>query len=138
MPRQSKRHRQEVELEQLQVNVRKVWAYCRTLLKLPKQGRQESEAMHLLLTNALQNLENNMKKAGWALPEYVESRVVPRWERGEDVRSTYTPCFRCEFCKKQGPNLGRCTEFYIGPKREIYYVSSDDGCSRGLLRKEYR
>lgn len=119
-------------------NVRKVWTYCRTLIKTKPHTTEDAVRMHELLLNCILNHENNMKKAGIPIPDnYLQHQTVAPWKKGNDINATYVPCKRCEFSKPYKDGLHRCTEFYCGPKREVYVVSEDDGCSRGLLKKHY-
>lgn len=119
--------------------VRRIFELCKALVgKNVPLVRRETE-IHTLLYSALRNQENNMRKAGIKIPDdYVEDRIEAKCRDGAKVAPLYVLCKRCEFCKRQEDGTFRCTEFYCGPKREIYTVAEDDGCSRGLLRKEYR
>lgn len=122
--------------------VRRIWDIAkRTVGPMPLAQRET--AVHTILYSALLNHENNMRKAGIKIPDdYVEDRIEAKCRKGSAIEPLYTMCKRCEFSKPykldDGSMVHRCTEFYSGPRREVYVVSDDDGCSRGLPRKEYR
>lgn len=119
--------------------VRKVFELCRAMVGRNTPLVQREQGVHTLLYSALLNQENNMRKGGIEIPsDYVEDRIVASHREGSGVAPLYVMCKRCEFCRRQDDGSFRCTEFYSGPRREVYLVSEDDGCSRGLLRKEYR
>lgn len=119
--------------------VRKIFELAKNLVGKKKQLHEREIEIHMLLFSALKNQENNMKKIGIKIPDdYVEDTIEAKCRKGDKIAPIYVLCRRCEFCKKQENGTYRCTEFYSGPRREIYIVSEDDGCSRGLLRKEYR
>ncbi len=118
--------------------VREIWKRARMFVDGNTLIARE-QALHTLLYSALLNQENNMRKAGIRIPDdYVEDKIEAKSGEGQKIAPLYVMCKRCEFCRRDGDGTFRCTEFYSGPKREIYRVSEDDGCSRGLLRKEYR
>ena len=118
--------------------VRRIFETARSMVGKMPIAQREVE-VHTLLYSALRNQENNRRKAGIKVPDdYVEDTIEAKCRPGSKVDPIYVLCKRCEFCKLLPDGTRRCTEFYCGPKREIYQVAEDEGCSRGLLRKEYR
>lgn len=99
-----------------------------------------AQTVYCILLTCVANHEENMKKAGIEVPKLVEYRVKDSICRdGGEVERAYVPCNRCEFCQACG------TEYECAIKREVvdgsytrYYVTNYDGCSKGILRKEYR
>lgn len=95
---------------------------------------KDLQEVHQILFSCLRSVEVAMDENGIKQPSYVEHRVS---KRKADLNPDYVPCRRCELCKPY-KNGRRCTAFYIGPKREVYEVSEDDGCSRGIPKKHYQ
>lgn len=138
MGKKSKKQKLALQQNVMSDNIRKVWAYCRSLLGTEPRTRKDSEQMHLLLVNALMNLENNMRKAGWEVPSYEESRVRPKYAKGQDVITKDTPCPRCEYRKVDENGDSYCSIFRWNINASRYYVAEDDGCRRGRLKECYR
>lgn len=138
--RSKDKKRRLVAEQQYQANaVRKIFHAARSVVPNGLQRSRLEQEVHMLLFSALKNQENNMRKAGIEIPvDYVEDTIEAKCSKGSVIAPLYVLCKRCEFCKKQADGTYRCSEFYSGPRREVYIVSDDDGCSRGLLRKEYR
>lgn len=119
--------------------VRKLFNVARGLVGTGFSFQRREQEVHMLLFSALKNQENNMRKAGIEIPnDYVEDKIEATCRAGGKIAPLYVLCKRCEFCKLNSNGQRRCTVLYSGPRREVYLVSEDDGCSRGLLRKEYR
>lgn len=99
-----------------------------------------AQQIYVTLINIAANHEENMRKAGIPIPKLVEYSIKDHIGRqGGEVERAYVPCNRCEFQGKCGEDW-ECTI-----KREVvdgsytrYLVTNYDGCSKGILRREYR
>lgn len=88
---------------------------------------------HNIAYNLLDSIEARMRQLGVEIPTYT--RKLGGQTRAD--RGNFCYCRRCN-CTKRDERGFYCTAFYVGPKRQRYYVSEDDGCARGIPRKEYR
>lgn len=93
-------------------------------------------AMHLIAYNTLESIEASLLQNG------VSPQELPTYNRrmGGHTRASagnFTYCKRCMCSEKDGEGW-YCTVFHVGPDKERYYTASDDGCARGIPRKEYR
>ena len=94
------------------------------------------EEAHLIAYNLLDSIEKKMLLLGYKpseLPTY--KRRLGGQSRADAGCFTY--CKRCE-CVEQEDGLWYCTVFSVGPAKERYEVTEDDGCARGIPRREYR
>lgn len=95
------------------------------------------EDCHQILFSCLRSVEVSMEEQGKTVPKYVEHRVS---RVKQDMNPDYTPCRKCEFAiDKQQDSMGvycRCSVFSMADGSDLL-VGRDDGCSRGLIRKEY-
>lgn len=90
-------------------------------------------AMHNIAFNLLDSIEVRMRQKGLSIPTY--SRKLGGQTRAD--KGNFCLCKRCN-CVARDEEGWYCTAFYVGPKRQRYYVTDDDGCARGIPRKEYR
>ena len=88
---------------------------------------------HNVAFNVLDSIEKAMLQRGLVIPTY--SRKLGGQTRAD--KGNFTFCRRCTCCKRDHEGW-YCTAFYVGPRRQRYYVSDGDGCARGIPRKEYR
>lgn len=103
----------------------------------PLQG-VDIEECHQILFSCLRSIEVEMEKQGIEIPKYIEHRVS---QVRHDMNPDYTPCRRCEFATDRVEDSMGCQSrcsILKWANGEDYFVCNDDGCSRGLLRKEYR
>ena len=95
------------------------------------------EEAHVVLFSCLRSVEVAMEESGMKVPNYIEHRVS---EKRMDMNKDYVPCRRCIFNEKHGKDsmgmLGKCSQFkYV--MGDDFITCRDDGCGRGILRKEY-
>lgn len=88
---------------------------------------------HNVAFNVLDSIEKAMLQRGLSIPTY--SRKLGGQTRAD--KGNFCLCKRCN-CVEKDEEGWYCTAFYVGPKRQRYYVTDDDGCARGIPRKEYR
>ena len=88
---------------------------------------------HNIAFNLLDSIEARMRQKGLSIPTY--SRKLGGQTRAD--KGNFCLCKRCN-CVAKDVDGWYCTAFYVGPKRQRYYVTDDDGCARGIPRKEYR
>lgn len=93
---------------------------------------------HTIIFSVLRSIEATMQEYGIKLPTYTEHRVSKKLA---DMNPNYVPCRRCEYRENVArDDMGyssKCSvQFDCDGNRLL--CSNDDGCSRGLLRKEYR
>lgn len=95
------------------------------------------DEMHVVLFSCLRSVEVAMKENGIKVPNYIEHRVS---EIRMDMNKDYVPCRRCIFNEKHSKDslgvLGKCNKFkYV--MGDDFITCREDGCGRGILRKEY-
>lgn len=88
---------------------------------------------HNVAYNLIDSIERNMLLHGLSIPTY--SRKLGGQTRAD--KGNFCLCKRCN-CVAKDAEGWYCTAFYVGPKRQRYYVDDADGCARGIPRKEYR
>lgn len=119
--------------------VRKVWTLGRSFAPKGCSIQSRELFLHDVLLNAIVNHENNMESMGIEVPKkYIEDKVDTEFKRGRTLESNYVMCKRCQFCKKDKEGQHYCTVWRWNINSSRFLTSVDDGCSRDLLKEEYR
>lgn len=93
---------------------------------------------HRIVFTVLNGIEEAMVAAGFNIPLYTQHRVS---EVRMDLNKEYVPCRRCQFNAKFAEDemgtIGECGQFKYADGEPLLSCRTD-GCSRGMLREEYR
>lgn len=111
-----------------------------------RRATQRQDA-YLLLLNAAVNYMLNMEKEGIPFPEScsIYKKQLDDFAMDKEIKKgnipidrVQTPCKRCEFNVPDDLGNRYCQVWKWRISNERFYTSEDDGCSRGLIKDQYR
>lgn len=126
-----RKERSAAQLEQTYVEEANGW------LKAMDAKGYDPLTMHLIAYNTLESIERSLIING------VPPHELPTYKRrlgGQNKADAgyFTYCRRCAMREKDEDGHPYCPATWLGPEKERFYFSEDDGCTRGFPGREYK